>query len=347
MVTGDLAATALTVARAVDLVDGAPAAATAGSALDQPEAPAPDGRPGLLEATVFARVTPEQKLRLIARYQEAGAVVAMTGDGVNDAPALKKADIGVAMGQRGTQVAREAADIVLKDDAFGTIVAAVAEGRTIFRNIRAFVLYLLSCNLSEILIVAGSSLAGAPLAILPLQILFLNLVTDVFPALALGLGEGDPASMTRPPRDPREPILARRHWIAVAGYGAVITVAVLCAFALAFVWLALPERQAVTVSFLTLSVAQLAHVFNMRCRRSGVAVNEVTCNPFVWGALALCAVLLLAVVYVPLLADVLKLEHPGAAGWALVLGLGVVPVLALPMLARVTARGRLRGDQER
>lgn len=149
--------------------------------------------------------------------------------------------------------------MVLKDDAFGTIVAAVAEGRTIFRNIRAFVLYLMSCNLSEILVVGLASLINAPLAILPLQILFLNLVTDVFPALALGVGEGDQATMKQPPRDPQEPILTRGHWLAVGGYGIVITLAVLGAFALAFVCFAMGERQAVTVSFLTLAVAQLAH----------------------------------------------------------------------------------------
>jgi Ca2+-transporting ATPase len=337
MVTGDHPATALAIARAVDLVDDAAAVAIAGTEVAHPERLPEGKRRRLLEAAVFARVTPEQKLRLIALYQEAGSVVAMTGDGVNDAPALKKADIGIAMGQRGTQVAREAADMVLKDDAFDTIVTAVAEGRTIFRNIRAFVLYLLSCNLSEIVVVGLASLVNAPLPIRPLQILFLNLVTDVFPALALGLGDCDRVAMTRPPRGAREPVLARGHWFLVAAYGGVITLAVLAAFALAFVSLEMPERQAVTVSFLTLAFAQLSHVFNMRGPNSGIVRNEVTRNPFLWGALALCTGLLLAVVYLPELAGVLKLEVPGARGWALVLGFSALPLIVGPTLRRGAA----------
>ena len=160
-----------------------------------------DERDHLLSAQIFARVTPAQKLDLVTLYQSAGDVVAMTGDGVNDAPALQKADIGVAMGLRGTEVAREAAAIVLRDDAFGSIVAAIREGRVIFNNIRRFVVYLLSCNISEVMIVALAVLTGLPLPILPLQILFLNLVTDVFPAFALATGEGEEDVLRRPPRD--------------------------------------------------------------------------------------------------------------------------------------------------
>jgi Ca2+-transporting ATPase len=340
MVTGDQPATALAIARAVRLVDDTPAAVARGDELAALETLPETERRRLLETAVFARVTPEQKLRLVTLYQAAGFVVAMTGDGVNDAPALKQADIGIAMGQRGTQVAREAADMVLKDDAFGTIVAAVAEGRTIFRNIRAFVVYLLSCNLSEILVVGLASLVNAPLPILPLQILFLNLVTDVFPALALGLGEGDPAAMRQPPRDPREPLVTREHWLAIGGYGAVITLGVLSAFGLALVWLGMDGREAVTVSFLTLAFAQLGHVFNMRPPRSSLVWNEVIRNPFVWGALALCVALLLGVVYRPGLADVLGLAPPGVDGWALALGLGVLPLIVGAIVSLSGAAGR-------
>ncbi len=281
----------------------------------------------ILEAPILARVSPKQKLDLIALYQGNGSVVAMTGDGVNDAPALKKADIGIAMGQRGTQVAREAADMVLKDDAFSTIVVAVEQGRVIFDNIRKFVLYLISCNVSEIAVVFLASLINVPLPIRPLQILFLNLVTDVFPALALGVGEGDPAVMKRRPRDPEEPILTRRHWGAIGGYGLIITISVLGGLGLAFNWLGMEEGQAVTVSFLTLAFAQLWHVFNMRGQDSSLLRNEVTRNPFVWGALVLCIVLLLVAVYLPVLADVLKVVDPGPKGWALVLVMSLMPLV--------------------
>jgi len=294
-----------------------------------------DERRRMLDAPIFARISPEQKLELIARHQERGAIVAMTGDGVNDAPALKKADIGVAMGKRGTEVARQASDIVLRDDAFATIVAAVQEGRIIFGNIRTFVLYLLSCNLSEILVVGLASAVNAPLPILPLQILFLNLVTDVFPALALGVGEGSAAVMTRPPRDPRERLLEASHWRAVGGWGLLITAAVLGALAMAMRWLDMTGREAVSVSFLTLAFAQLWHVFNMRSPRSGMLRNEITANPWVWGALALCAGLLLAAVFLPGLSDLLQVVRPGPRGWLLVAVMSAAPLLAGQLLTAI------------
>jgi Ca2+-transporting ATPase len=324
MVTGDHAATARSIAVGVGLVEDEALQVIEGSQLsgeDQYE------NERLLEARIFARVTPKQKLDLIALHQQQGHIVAMTGDGVNDAPALKKADIGVAMGERGTEVAREAADMVLRDDAFSTIVAAIEQGRVIFDNIRRFVLYLLSCNVSEVIVVSVASLLDVPLPLQPLQILFLNLVTDVFPALALGVGEGDPVVMKRPPRPPSEPILGRKHWLAVGGYGALITLSVLTAFGLALRWLAVGNERSVTISFLTLAFAQLWHVFNMRDSQSNIVDNDVTRNRAVWGALALCVVLLLAAVYLPPLAGVLKVVDPGIRGWGVILGMSAMPLV--------------------
>ena len=253
MITGDQPATARNVAQEVGLVHHENADVIYGQELS--EELTEEEKREVLDALIFARVTPKQKLSLIAAHQDAGAIVAMTGDGVNDAPALKKADIGVAMGQRGTQVAREAADMILKDDAFSTIVVAVEQGRAIFNNIRKFVLYLLSCNVAEIMIVALASVVNAPLPIRPLQILFLNLVTDVFPALALGVGEGDPHIMERPPRDPEEPIIARRHWAVITGYSALISMAVLAVLALAEQAFALARARPLTLSFVALAFA--------------------------------------------------------------------------------------------
>ncbi|MEQ9563523.1 MAG: cation-transporting P-type ATPase, partial [Woeseiaceae bacterium] len=229
MVTGDHAATARNIGNELALVTPESGPECFLDARTQlPPAATPDDEV-LRQAKIISRATPEQKYDLIDRYQQLGHVVAMTGDGVNDAPALRKADIGVAMGLRGTPVAREAAHIILQDDEFATIVEAVSLGRAIYANIRKFVVYLLSCNIGEILIVSIATLAGAPLPLLPLQILFLNLVTDVFPALALGVGGGSKQLMDVGPRPADEPVLTRMHWIRILAYGAVMAATVLIA----------------------------------------------------------------------------------------------------------------------
>jgi Ca2+-transporting ATPase len=325
MATGDQAPTARTIAEAVGW--GGDASALEGHELKPPPGLTPTERERLLRTDIFARVNPEQKLDLISLYQQDGAVVAMTGDGVNDAPALKKADIGIAMGLRGSQVAREAADMVLRDDAFSSIVAAVEQGRIIFSNIRKMVLYLLSCNLSEILVVSLAAAGGLPLPLLPLQILYLNLVTDVFPAFALGAGEGEAGVMRRPPRDPGESILARRHWMAIAGYGAVVAAATLASFGLALGWLGLGEAEAVTMSFLTLALAQLWHVFNMRDPGTALLANEITRNRYVWAALALCIVLIGIAYAAAPVAEVLRLVPLDGTAWTVVITMSLVPWL--------------------
>ena len=326
MITGDQRVTARNVALAVGLIDSRSAEVVEGAELRSPADLHRDERERILNARIFARVSPEQKLDLVTLHQDAGHIVAMTGDGVNDAPALKKADIGVAMGQRGTQVAREAADMVLRDDAFASIVAAVEQGRVIFSNIRKFVLYLISCNVSEVAIVGLGSLLCENLPLLPLQILLLNFVTDVFPALALGVGEGDPTVMAQPPRDPKEPILAARHWRRVILYGLLMTGSVLGVFLVAL-RMGLDYDHAVTISFLTLAFNQLFHVFNMRDRHAGLFRNEITRNPWVWAALGFCAALLVAVVHIPPLARVLHVVPLGLGSWGMVLAASLVPLL--------------------
>lgn len=347
MVTGDQRTTAIHVARHLGLLEGEQNVdAVLGKEVRSPDDLAPEERERICRARIFARVSPKQKLNLIAIHQHDGAIVAMTGDGVNDAPALKKADIGVAMGKRGTEVAREAADMILKDDAFGSIVAAVRQGRVIFTNIRRFVVYLMSCNLSEILVVGLASVVQMPLPLLPLQILFLNLVTDVFPALALGMGEGDPQVMLRPPRDPGEPLLTRESWKLIAGYGVLITASVLVAFGIALYVIGMGMAQAVTVSFLVLAFAQLWHVFNLRERGTTLLHNDVVRNPYVWGAIVICVLLLLAAVYLPGLAVILHLGHPGYQGWLLVVGFSLAPLVVGQLIRKIVKTRELHRSGE-
>ncbi len=336
MVTGDHGETAVKIASEVGIVEHGAASVhpIEGTELDALLAMDPAGR--LATARVFSRVTPEQKLRLIDYFQHHQHVVAMTGDGVNDAPALKKADIGVAMGIRGTDVARDAAAMVLQDDEFRTIVQAITQGRAIFGNIRKFVVYLMSCNISEVLIVSIATVAGAPLPLLPLQILFLNLVTDVFPALALGVGEGSGSLMREKPRPFDEPVLTRRHWVRIGLHGLSIAATVLVAMTLAVTWFGFSSDDAVTVSFCTLALAQVWHVFNMREEMRRPVSNEITRNPWIWVAIAICLALLVAATYVPVLSGLLQLSDPGANGWLLILGMSFVPLVLAFAVRKIT-----------
>ncbi|WP_271594746.1 cation-translocating P-type ATPase [Bradyrhizobium sp. CCBAU 65884] len=322
MVTGDHVVTAKSIGRAVGLGENVSNVMEGKNIRQMIET----GQPALQDIGIFARVTPDEKLALVRTYQAAGEIVAMTGDGVNDAPALRQADIGVAMGLRGTDVAREAAAMILLDDAFPTIIKAIHEGRVIFANIRRFVAYLLSCNLSEVLAVGLAVSLALPLPLLPLQILYLNLVTDVFPAFALAMGEGEEGILKRPPRDPKEPILGRRQWITIVLHGAALTAGTFGALA-ASAWLALDARSTVTITFLTLAFAQLWHAFNMRDPRSPLFVNEVTRNAWLWGALLLCATLLAVPPYLPSAAHLLQLAPPSSEMWLIVIIFSVVPLI--------------------
>ena len=323
MITGDQRLTAEAIARQLGLLehdegvmDGRELATLDPSALN-----------ARLEKTgVFNRVSPADKLRIVAALQERGEIVAMLGDGVNDAAALRKADIGVAMGRRGTDIAKEAADVVLADDRFPTIAAAVEEGRVIFDNIRKFVFYLFSCNLAEVLILLGAGLTGLPQPLLPLQILWLNLVTDTFPALALAVEPAERDVMKRPPRDPDEALLSRRFLGAIGAYGALIAASTLGAFLLAL------ERSssetAVTVAFVTLALGQGFHLGNARSTGSVLAVQRVGSNPWALAALGVVIALQLAALYIPGLAGVLGVVPMEARDWAIVLPAALLPALA-------------------
>ncbi|WP_411719266.1 cation-translocating P-type ATPase [Natronomonas sp.] len=326
MVTGDHAGTAKNIAKSVGIVDSDDPDVVEGSELDAPENLSEEETERFSNASIFARVNPENKLDLIELHQGLGSIVAMTGDGVNDSPALKSADIGVAMGQRGTQVAQEASDMILRDDNFTSIYHAVREGRNIFRNIRKFVLYLMSCNVSELTSILLATLVGLPLPILPLQILFLNVVNDIFPAFALGACEAGEDVMNRPPREPDEPIMTRTNWTELALYGTALSVATVGALAIAGGMYGQGSEAAITVSFLTLAFGQLFHVFNMREVTSGLLRNEVTENLYVWGAVALSGIIVASTLYLPGVSTALKTTPIGIEGWAVVFGMSLIPL---------------------
>ena len=219
---------------------------------------------------------------------------------------------------------------------------AVREGRIIFNNIRRFSTYLLSCNLAEVLVVGLAVFAGLPLPLAPLQILFLNLVTDVFPAFALATGEGEDV-LRRPPRNPREPLLGKLQWLFIGGSAVLLTAATLGTLLIGERWLGLEGDALVTLSFLTLAFAQLWHVFNMRSAPSGVLRNMVARNPSVWMAIAFCtAILLIAVCWTPLADAALQLVAPSRSGWVTILGMSLAPLISIQLIMAVGAALRPR-----
>ncbi|MQA92232.1 MAG: HAD-IC family P-type ATPase [Gemmatimonas sp.] len=276
--------------------------------------------------TAFSRISPEAKLRIVSAYQRHGDIAAMLGDGVNDAAALKKADVGVAMGERGTDVAKEAAAVVLQDDRFATVGAAIEDGRVIYDNIRKFVFYLFSCNLAEVFVLLGAAIVGLPLPLLPLQILWLNVVTDTFPALALALEPAEPDVMRRPPRSPQEAILSRAFLRAMTWFALLITAVTL----VAFLWglASGPADRAVTLTFMTLALAQTFHLGNARSPGPVVGLRRAGANPYAIGAVALVISLQLLAVYLPPLARVLGVVPLSVSDWFIVAGLAAVPALA-------------------
>ena len=296
------------------------------------------------EAAVFARVSPEHKLQIVEALQAQGQIVAMTGDGVNDAPALKQADIGIAMGIKGTEIAKENADMVITDDNFASIVGAVEQGRIIYGNILRFLHYLLSCNLSEILTVFLALMFGWPLPLVALQILWLNLITDIFPAFALALEPSSPDVMRRLPRDPQEALLTRRFVGLIVWQGILLAATTLLAFAIGMQWHGGEGeglRRATTMAFMTLALTQVFHAFNARSQRRSALTTRLFTNGWLWAAVVACLALQAAAVSVPLLQRALATVPPTLPEWAVIAGCSLLPVVVVELvkaLQRLAAR---------
>lgn len=329
MITGDHPATALNIAEKIKLSETENVVIN-GKEL---ESKIPDKK--IFSATIFARVTPKQKLDMVSLYQKKGNIVAMTGDGINDAPALKKADIGIAMGIRGTQVAKETAAMILKDDSFNSIVAAIMQGRVIFKNIKNFLVYLLSCNLSEIFIVFFYGLLNFSFSILPLQILFLNLVTDIFPALALGLGKGNKLIMKIPPRNPKEPIVLKRDWYTISLYAILLSLPIMLVTWYCSYYLKYDAKLCNNITFFSLALSQLWHVLNLSSRKISFVNNEITRNKFIWAALLLCIIIMAIFYFVSPLNKTIGLQMLSASNWLLILATSISPIVLIQLFKRL------------
>ncbi len=290
------------------------------------------------DVDVYARVSPQHKVKIVEALQSRRHVVSMTGDGVNDAPALKKADIGVAMGIMGTDVSKEAAAMVLTDDNYASIVSAIEEGRIIYSNIRKFVFYLLSCNVGEILIVFLVSLVGWPLPLTPLSLLVLNLITDGAPALALGLEKGDPDIMNHPPRHPDEPVINRAMIWGIVIQGLVITLAVLGAFRISLYLNPDNLLHAQTVAFATLSIGELFRAYTSRSETYSIFKMGFFGNKYMQYAVISSLLILLAIIYVPFLDPIFKTTFLTLRDWMFMIPLILLPATAAEITKWVMRR---------
>jgi Ca2+-transporting ATPase len=325
MITGDHPLTASAIARRLGLLDDDRVAITGAQLAElDDEALARD----VSTIGVYARTSPEQKLRIVDAWRRQGAVVAMTGDGVNDAPALRKADIGVAMGITGTDVSKEAADMILEDDDFSTIIVAVEEGRRIYANIRRFVRYLLTTNSAEIWVMVLAPFLGLPLPLLAIQILWINLVTDGAPALSLGVEPAHPRAMRRPPRDPDASILGSGLWQHAVWVGLLMAGLTLAVQAIA-VGGGAGEETWRTMVFTTLAFLQLSHALVVRSERDSIFTLGFTSNRVLLVVLGASALVQLALVYVPALQPIFQTTALAAPELALVLLVTPVPFIAV------------------
>ncbi len=340
MITGDHRDTAVAIAKQLGILEPGQQAVT-GSQLNELSEEELARRVG--EFSVYARVQPEHKVRIVRAWQKNGCVTAMTGDGVNDAPSIKSADIGVGMGITGTDVTKNVADMVLADDNFATIVSAVAEGRRIYDNIRKAIGFLLASNLAEVLAVFAATLMGFTI-LEPVHLLWINLITDCFPALALGMEAGEPDVMRRKPRDARDGIFSGGLGTDVLLQGVLVTALTLTAYFTghyleAGAWEITNSPDGMTMAFLTLSMVEIVHSFNMRARRTSV-FRLKRHNPWLWGAMLLSLALTTAVIYVPFLSGAFGFEHISLGEYAVALGLAVsiLPIMELVKLLQRTLK---------
>ncbi|HEY4653088.1 MAG TPA: HAD-IC family P-type ATPase, partial [Cyclobacteriaceae bacterium] len=331
MITGDHPSTAQNICKQLGIIGDEKEAAMIGKEMNDYQQLSEEEKDRWVNTAVFARVSPKQKLDLVSVLQDRKYIVGMTGDGVNDAPALKKSDIGIAMGQRGTQVAQEVADMVLKDDSFSSIVLAIRQGRIIFDNIRKFVIFLLSCNLSELFVIAVASVLNLHFQLFPLQILYINIITDVLPALALGVTSGSAAIMNQPPRSTEEPIIDNRRWTSIIFYSVVITLTTLGAVFISHFTVHKTEtwnpELCNNILFFTLIFSQILHVFNMNATGSNFFKSEVMKNRYVWYAVIACIVLLVISYNVTIIRDALDIYPMSKEDWLISGGMSFVSLI--------------------
>ena len=338
MITGDHPATALAIGCELRLVDAEADRVFTGADLDSLTDQELTQR--VEHVAVYARVSAEHKLRVVKAWQQRGDVVAMTGDGVNDAPAVRAANIGIAMGVTGTDVTKEASDMVLTDDNFTSIVSAIEEGRGIYDNIQKFVHYLLSCNAGEVLLMFVAAVLGWPAPLAAIQILWLNLVTDGLPALALGLEPAEQDIMTRPPRPPRESVIPLRRGLLIFSHGLLVAAVSVVAFWITWRGDSANEAKARTLTFCVAAFAQLFFVIGCRSERKTAFSLGFFGNPYLLLAIILSALLQLAVVMLPGLQSVFQIEQTLQKEWVVVLGLALVPVTIVELAKMVPCRSR-------